>query len=588
MFDSKRVAVGCFLAITFSFFLLILAIFSRYSHSNSFNLEKGERIRAIRGDIISSDGYTLVTSKKTFRAEIDLRSLDFDKLDYFLKLFGIYAFIDNSEIKKIKENILKAKKRNQANFVLSKDIDEKAASYLQELAQKINYSNIFKAFENKNKKIETRGLSIVEHKEDREFLKYDTLTPILGYSQLDLQNNIFANIPKKGLEKYYDDCLRAQSDYKISGIKGIGKNIVINKNSFLSSRIDGCKLYLNINLKLQKALERIASIANKEYDSKEVIIGVLNSDDASILALATSKRYDPYNRKSDLSYLNSSAVEFSYEPGSVIKPIAFANLLKLKRITPYELVKTYGGRYKLDRFTITDTHPMDSMIAEDIIVYSSNIGMVQISNKESVSELIDGYKEFNIGEKTGIDLPYEKAGFIKAANKTYDVEKNTMAYGYGFSSTFIQLLAAYNVFNNYGTYKIPKLAKAYSINGVYNELDNSYKKEVLPLEIAKQMNRILIKVANQKSLEKFWPIGINVGGKTGTARVNINGAYTKDYNANFFGFANDLNHRYTIGVLVISPNKDKKGYYAAQTALPVAALVINQLVEDAFLEPNYK
>ena len=586
---SQRLFSIVFLA---SILLLILVYGfarGRTSERNIPNLEKGERVGALRGDIISADGYTLVTSSKTYRAEIDIRSIDLNKLDYFLKLFQIYAFLDDKEMKKIKTRLLSAIKKNQPyNFVLSYDIDSKAASYLQELSKKTYYSGFFKPFKNARGKAETRGLDIIEHSRKRVFSKGDILTPVLGYSERSLDGNIFENIAKKGIEKYYDICLAPQSDYKVEGFKDVGGNIIMNSKSFISNQIDGCKLYLNINLKLQKGLENIATDAMKKLGAKQVIIGVLDSKNANILALATSKRYDPYNRKKDLSYLNTDAVEFEYEPGSVIKPIAFANLLKLGRITPFEWVNTHGGRMKLDKFYIQDSHPKDKLIAEDIIVYSSNIGMVEISNKESAKELIQGFQDFNIGAKTGIDLPYEKTGYIKSYNKTYEVEKNTMAYGYGFRTTFIQLLAAFNVFNNRGNWIPPKLAKYYSYQDDKKEIYTENIKEVLPLEIAKQMNRILIKTANQKSLADYWPNGITVGGKTGTARISAKGGYAREYNANFFGFANDENNKYTIGVLVMSPDKDKQGYYASQTAVPVASQVVKQLVEDNFLKPSYK
>lgn len=573
----------------FAFVLMYAFARDRTYERNVGNLEKGERIMAFKGDVVSADGYTLITTSKNYRAEIDIRSIELNKLDYFLKLFQIYAFLDDKEIKEIKNKLLSAIKNGKPyNFILSQQIDSKAASYLQELSRKLYVSKFFKSFKNARGKVQTRGLDIIEHSRKRIFLKGDILTPILGYSQLSLDGGIYSNIAKKGIEKYYEACLNPQSDYKVEGYKDIGGNIIMNSNSFLSNQINGCKLYLNVNLKLQKGIENIATEAQKNFGAKQVIIGVLDSKDASIVALATSKRYDPDNRKKDLSYLNTDAVEFEYEPGSVMKPIAFANLLKLGRITPFEWVNTYGGRMKLDKFFITDTHPMDKMIAEDIIVYSSNIGMVQISNKESAKELIQGYKDFNIGSKTGVDLPYEKPGFIKESGKTYEVEKNTMAYGYGFRTTFIQLLAAFNVFNNRGNWISPKIAKYYSYGSEKKEMYTEEIKEVLPLEIAKQMNRILIKTANQKSLAKYWPLGINVGGKTGTARISAKGGYSREYNANFFGFANDESNKYTIGVLVMSPDKDKQGYYASQTAVPVAALVVNQLIEDGFLKPNYK
>lgn len=44
-----------------------------------------------------------------------------------------------------------------------------------------------------------------------------------------------------------------------------------------------------------------------------------------------------------------------------------------------------------------------------------------------------------------------------------DIEKSVLSYGYGLKTTFIQLLAAYNVFNNDGFYITPRLAEKNSI-----------------------------------------------------------------------------------------------------------------------------
>ncbi|WP_267523980.1 peptidoglycan D,D-transpeptidase FtsI family protein [Campylobacter sp. MG1] len=549
---------------------------------------KGKRINALRGDIISADGYTLVTSRKIYRAEIDIRSIDKDRLDYFLKLFQIYAFLSDKEINNIKQKLNEAIKNQKPYiFKLSQNIDQKAASYLRELSRKLYYSGFFKNFINSSGKAEIRGLDIIEHGDVRVFSKGDILTPVLGYlrSVVNSKDKVYENLPEKGLEKYYDKCLTSQSDYKIEGYKDIGGNIIINSNSFVSNQVDGCNLHLNINLKLQKGLENIATDASNVYKAKQVIIGVLDSKTGKVLALATSKRYDPHNRKKDLSFLNTDAVEYEYEPGSVIKPIAFANLLKLQKITPFQWINTHKGVLKLDKFYIKDTHPMDGMIAEDIIVHSSNIGMVEISNKESAKELIQGYKDFNIGKATGIDLPYEKFGYLKDNVRIYEVEKNTMAYGYGFRTTFIQLLAAYNVFNNRGQWVSPRIASHYQFKNEIGYFKQPVVNEILPLEIANQMKRILIKTANQKSLVKFWPDGVIVGGKTGTARISSNGGYKKEYNSNFFGFVNDkYDNKYTFGVLVIAPSVDNNSYYAARTALPTAASVINRLIEDNFLK----
>ncbi len=47
--------------------------------------------RAIRGSIISYDNYSIAYSQKTYRAEIDTRSIDPKKKDLFINLFSIYT-----------------------------------------------------------------------------------------------------------------------------------------------------------------------------------------------------------------------------------------------------------------------------------------------------------------------------------------------------------------------------------------------------------------------------------------------------------------------------------------------------------------
>ena len=56
----------------------------------------------------------------------------------------------------------------------------------------------------------------------------------------------------------------------------------------------------------------------------------MDSKTGKILALATSNRFDPKNiQQKDYPNLNLNAIEYSYEPGSTIKPIIYAILLHL-------------------------------------------------------------------------------------------------------------------------------------------------------------------------------------------------------------------------------------------------------------------
>ncbi|KQH64292.1 penicillin-binding protein [Campylobacter coli] len=586
---KNRVSKVAFAYCMALFFMIIFlsSTFFLTSKRHIPNTEKDQYSLALRGNIITKDNFTITSSRQIYRAEIDLRSINKDKFDLFLKLFQIYSGISDDEIADIKKRIQKQKKRSY-HFILSQNLDSKQASYLRDLAKKLYIQGFFKAFINNLGKVETRGLSIIEHEEDRIYMSKDALTPAIGYTKmvLDPQSGILKNVGVKGLEKYYDDCLSPLQNEKIQGLKDIGGNIILNLNSLQQKKIDGCLLYLNISLKLQKSIEKAIDGRNEDLKANEIIVGVMDSKTGQILALASSRRYDPQNRGKDLSVLNASAIEYGYEAGSVIKPFIFTTALRLGKLKTDEVINTYGGAYKLGRFTIRDDHKMDKMTMEEVIRYSSNIGMIQIAKRLSNLEIIAGLKIFKFGEKSGIDLPYEQKGEIPNSKRLRDIEKSVLSYGYGLKTTFIQLLAAYNVFNNNGVYITPHLAEKFYQDGRFVSLEEDIKKEViLTPQAAQTMQKILIDVIEKGTGKKAITQGIIVGGKTGTARIAERQGYTSNrYNASFFGFANDTKHNYTIGVLVRNPTKPYS-YYAAQSALPMFKDVVDILINEDFLTP---
>ncbi|EAH4969161.1 penicillin-binding protein 2 [Campylobacter coli] len=586
---KNRVSKVAFAYCMALFFMIIFlsSTFFLTSKRHIPNTEKDQYSLALRGNIITKDNFTITSSRQIYRAEIDLRSINKDKFDLFLKLFQIYSGISDDEIADIKKRIQKQKKRSY-HFILSQNLDSKQASYLRDLAKKLYIQGFFKAFTNNLGKVETRGLSIIEHEEDRIYMSKDALTPAIGYTKmvLDPQSGILKNVGVKGLEKYYDDCLSPLQNEKIQGLKDIGGNIILNLNSLQQKKIDGCLLYLNISLKLQKSIEKAIDGRNEDLKANEIIVGVMDSKTGQILALASSRRYDPQNRGKDLSVLNASAIEYGYEAGSVIKPFIFTTALRLGKLKTDEVINTYGGAYKLGRFTIRDDHKMDQMTMEEVIRYSSNIGMIQIAKRLSNLEIIAGLKIFKFGEKSGIDLPYEQKGEIPNSKRLRDIEKSVLSYGYGLKTTFIQLLAAYNVFNNNGVYITPHLAEKFYQDGRFISLEEDIKKEViLTPQAAQTMQKILIDVIEKGTGKKAITQGIIVGGKTGTARIAERQGYTSNrYNASFFGFANDTKHNYTIGVLVRNPTKPYS-YYAAQSALPMFKDVVDILINEDFLTP---
>jgi cell division protein FtsI (penicillin-binding protein 3) len=302
--------------------------------------------------------------------------------------------------------------------------------------------------------------------------------------------------------------------------------------------------------------------------------------------MASSNRYLPKSiRRKDYPSLNSDMIEYSFEPGSVLKPITFSLLLERKLINPYDLVNGHNGRFKMGRKIIRDEHRFDWLSAENVIVYSSNIGIAQLAQKLSGYEFHQGLKRFGFAQKSTPDLIYEKVGSIPSAKRLENkIYKATCAYGYGIKANLMQLMRAYSVFNNNGTMVTPQIVSGYiNEHHQYKKIPSFDTVQVLKSVTANRVKKILIKTVNEGTGKKAITPGLEIGGKTGTAHIVEKSKYVNKYNTAFMGFANDKTHNYTIGVIVVQP---KKSQYASQTAVPVFKKAVEIMIEEGYLKPN--
>ncbi len=567
-----------FFLLLLGFLIFLFAVFKIVIDDRKLPaLKISEKNRAIRGAIVTNDGFNVASSKKLYKISVNTRCIDPNKKELFVKLFSIYSGMDHNRIKKVIES-------KKGNVVLTYAMDPKRANLLRELAKKLYLMDVFIEYES-NGKVYKQGLSVKESGESRLYPYQDILTPVVGYVRKYEDEGYTRITGVKGIEKYYEEKLKPIQDGLIEGYRDIGNNIILNRESKIKKRVDGFNVHLNIPILLQKTVENILDRYKKKLRAKEIIAAVMESRSGKIIALASSNRFDPKNiRKRDYESLNASIIEYSFEPGSVMKPITFALLLENSLVSPYDIVRTYNGRFKLGKKIITDEHKEEWMSAENVIVYSSNIGIAQLAQKLSHIQFFQGLKKFGFSRRTEIDLPYEHTGYIPPLSKfKSEIYKATVGYGYGMKATFMQLLKAYNVFNNNGKEVIPRIASYLSLqDGKQFALPRFSAQKVISIGTAARMNKILVKVVEKGTGSAAKIEGIIVGGKTGTAHIVEKGKYVKSYNSSFFGFANDEKNRYTIGVTVIEP---KKVYFASQTAVPVFKEIVDVLIDQGYLVP---
>jgi len=541
-----------------------------------------ETNRALRGGIISQDGFKLAFSQKLYKAMVNTHNIDPDKKELFIQLFSIYSGIP---AKTVSERLKK-----KGNVVLSYAIDANRAKYLKSLSRKLRLLKVFIPYKDKKGRIIKYGLSLTESGESRIFSYRDMLTPVIGYMRKYEEDGFTRPQGVKGLEKFYENTLAPIQNGIIRGERDIGNTIILSSDSFVKPAINGMTLYLNIPIGLQIGVEALLDRAKKELKAKEAVACIMEAETGKILALATSNRYNPdHIRLKDYPALNVSAIEYTYEPGSVMKPIIFALLLKQKQVQPLEVIRTYGGRYKLGRKVITDEHKAEWMSAENVIIHSSNIGIAQLAQRLDAIDFVEGLKSFGFTQKSGIDLPYEHTGIMPHITQMESaIYKATVGYGYGMRATLMQLIRAYNVFNNQGRLVEPKI-----VADIVDQMGHHYPvnttetiRQVLPPATATQMKKILEKVVLKGTGTKAITPGLEVGGKTGTAHIaSKKGGYAKLYNSSFIGFANDKSHRYTIGVLVREAKKPY-AYFASMSAVPLFKEIVDLLIEQGKLSPD--
>ncbi|MCI6216944.1 MAG: penicillin-binding protein 2 [Helicobacter sp.] len=573
-------SVFFFLALCFTVFLGIIYI-KIITPRKLPTLEITKTDNAIRGSIFSLDNFELATSFKLYKASVNTRSINPEKKELFINLFSIYSGIPVSEIAK--------KFQAQGNVVLSYNLNSSVATNLRKLNLVLLRYDVFQEYENtKGVVIPKQGLNIQISGNNRNYPYANILEPLLGYVKKNEIDGITRVHGLKGVEKYYNDMLVSKQDGILSGWRDVGFNVIMNKSAMKQPRQDGFDVVLSIPLRVQHKLEEILDKAKARYSTQEIIAGIMDSNNGRFLALGSSNRFNPnvLRNLEDYSVLNLSAVERVYEPGSTIKPIIYSILLEKNMINPRENIDLQNGVLRMKNFTIRDSMPAKSATPEEILINSSNIGMVKLTTTLSSQGLHTALRAFGFSDTTGIDLSYERKSSIPSVQKL-NIEESTKAalsYGYGLQTTFVQLMRSYASFSNGGFLLTPRITQYISApGGERYALPTPEPLQILSPQNAEKMQDLLIQVVQHGTGRPANVEGLVIGGKTGTAKIAKGGSYIDKYNGSFFGFAKDSQKTYTIGVVVFESHI-QNDYYGSRTAAPIFKEIVEMLVNEGYLQ----
>lgn len=410
----------------------------------------------------------------------------------------------------------------------------------------------------------------------RIYLYNNSAGSLLGITNID-------NRGISGLELMFDSLLRGKNGEAVSLRDAQGK-LKPTFDMVVKRPIDGKTIVLTLDIDLQRILEYHIANGVQETNSRTGCAIAMNPKTGEILALASYPNFDLNDSKGiDGSLLLNPAINYSYEPGSAIKPIITAIALGNGTIDENEMFEGFGGKLSIGDVNITDEHPFGKLNLEQALAFSSNIVFAQIAARLDPEVLINNLKKYGFGSKTGIELPGEQKGSLPEPAVVSAIRQKFIGFGYGIAVTPIQLLTSYSAIANNGFLVSPHIIK-----GIYDGRNQIWSdtlltsKKVSETTVAEKVKHFLIKVVDYGTGISAKIGGISIAGKTGTAQKFIDTAYSKAHYVNFFvGFFPAENPRISILLMLEEP---KTSIYAGATVVPIFRKIVLSLYNSSLVK----
>jgi cell division protein FtsI/penicillin-binding protein 2 len=372
-----------------------------------------------------------------------------------------------------------------------------------------------------------------------------------------------------GLERYYDDVLRRDSENMnvnffaevFSNLnKTLGGNNLRNKGDIITSIEPSVQTFFQTRM-------------NKVHDTwnSELTAGViLNPKTGEVFAMAVSPSFslNEFSKEEDINIFRNPIVEDVYEMGSIMKPLTMSAGLDSGAVTA-ETTYNDKGFLELDGYKISnyDGKGRGVVNMQEVLNQSLNTGVAFVVSQMGNNIFADYMKNFGLMEKTGIDLPNEVSPLIGNLDSPRNIEYATAAFGQGIALSPIMTTQALSSLANNGI--LPKLHVVKQINyeiGPAKTIEVEEGRRVLKSETADEITRMLVKVVDEALAGGTVKLkNYSIAAKTGTAQIanpHEKGYYDDRFLHSFFGYFPAYNPEFLVFLYTIYP---KEVRYASQT-----------------------
>lgn len=414
-------------------------------------------------------------------------------------------------------------------------------------------------------------------KESKRNYPYDTmLSHSLGFVGIDNQG-------LSGLELTYNKYLTGEYGSIKYASDAKGNKLELTEN--YEKPQDGMNLYLTVNSKIQKSLERELDNAILKYKPDQALGIAMNPKTGEILAISSRPNFSPSNYKNyTIEEINRNLpVWMTYEPGSTFKIISLTSALEEKLLDLENDHYHDSGSINVENARIKcwkhGGHGSQTYL--QVVENSCNPGFVTIGQKLGKEKLFKYINDFGFGKTTGVDLNGESKGIIFNLDRVGPVELATTAFGQGVSVTPIQQITAVSAAINGGYLYKPYIVKSINepeTNGIIKQNKPTIVRKVISDDTSKKVRYALESVVTNGTGRTAFIDGYRVGGKTGTAQKVKDGHYmVGNYIVSFIGFlpANDPE----VVVYIAIDNAKGITQYGGTIAAPIAKAVLKDSID---------
>ncbi len=532
----------CFIAIIGKLFTIQVL----FSNENTFDYLHTNRLLPERGKIYDRKGELLAGNELQYIVYAEPRNMEEEDKEEVVETLDPILEIGESTLSAMLDN-------DQLWVPLKREVDSTTKEKIE--------------------KLELNGVGFEDYLR-RYYPETSMSAHLLGFVGKDEMGD---GVGYSGIEGFYDKELAGLPGFIKSERDALGRPIFIGTQERVKPE-DGRDLVLTIDIAVQNIVKKWVVKSMEAYQPKEVCIIVADPMTMEILGLACAPDFDPeeYYKSEDKMFRNWS-VSSVYEPGSTFKPLIMAAAIEEENVSPTSTFNEKGpvkmGEHEIKNWD--DTYK-GRITMTNVLEKSSNIGMVYVGEQLGREKVVDYIHAYGFGELTHIDLEGEIGGYIKPEETWYDIDYATATFGQGIAVTPIQLVRAFSSLVNGGYLLKPYVVREIVEPGRTRERRPEIVRQVISKETSEQIKAMLVSTVNHAEVPIDLPEGYEIGGKTGTAQIAMEGQYDAYRTiTSFIGFAPVDNPQF-IGLVVMKEPEVSR--WGSETAAPVFFEVAKELL----------